>query len=76
MENPPVLEVRNLRTTFRTRQGEVEALNDVTFDVAAGETVALVGESGSGKSVTALSVLHLLESTGSITRRRDQLLWT
>ena len=66
MDEPPVLEVRNLRTVFRTRQGEVEALNEVSFDVGSGETVALVGESGSGKSVTALSILHLLESTGSI----------
>ena len=66
MDEPPVLEVRSLRTAFRTRQGEVEALDDVSFDVRSGETVALVGESGSGKSVTALSILHLLESTGSI----------
>jgi oligopeptide/dipeptide ABC transporter ATP-binding protein len=63
----PVLEVRNLRTTFRTRQGPVDAVSDVSLAVHSGETLALVGESGSGKSVTALSVLHLLESTGSIT---------
>ncbi len=61
-----VLSVRDLRTQFRTRLGTVDAVSDVSFDVARGETVALVGESGSGKSVTALSILQLLESTGSI----------
>jgi len=61
-----VLRVRELRTQFRTRHGVVDAVRDVSFDIARGETVALVGESGSGKSVTALSILQLLESTGSI----------
>ncbi len=61
-----VLRIAGLRTQFRTRQGTVDAVSDVSFDVRRGETVALVGESGSGKSVTALSVLQLLESTGSI----------
>lgn len=61
-----VLSVRNLKTTFKTRHGLVEAVSDNSFDIRRGETVALVGESGSGKSVTALSILHLLESTGSI----------
>ncbi len=61
-----VLSVRDLRTQFRTRLGTVDAVSNVSFDVARGETVALVGESGSGKSVTALSILQLLESTGSI----------
>lgn len=61
-----VLRISGLQTQFRTRQGTVDAVSDVSFDVREGETVALVGESGSGKSVTALSVLQLLESTGSI----------
>ena len=61
-----VLRVRDLRTQFRTRQGTVDAVANVSFDVRRGETVALVGESGSGKSVTALSILQLLESTGTI----------
>jgi oligopeptide/dipeptide ABC transporter ATP-binding protein len=63
-----VLRVRDLRTQFRTRSGTVDAVSDVTFEVRRGETVALVGESGSGKSVTALSILQLLESTGSISQ--------
>lgn len=62
----PVLRIRHLRTRFRTRLGDVDAVDDVSFDVHRGETVAVVGESGSGKSVTALSVLQLLDSTGSI----------
>lgn len=61
-----VLEVDGLKTRFETRLGVVEAISDVAFRINAGETVALVGESGSGKSVTALSILQLLEDTGSI----------
>jgi oligopeptide/dipeptide ABC transporter ATP-binding protein len=61
-----VLDVRDLRTRFATRLGDVEAVSDVSFHIERGETVALVGESGSGKSVTALSILGLLESTGRI----------
>jgi oligopeptide transport system ATP-binding protein len=56
----PVLQVRNLSTRFRTERGMVLAVDHVSFDVGAGETLAIVGESGSGKSVTALSILRLI----------------
>ena len=56
----PILQVRGLTTRFRTERGEVTAVDDVSFDVGRGETVAIVGESGSGKSVTALSILRLI----------------
>ena len=56
----PLLSVRNLVTRFRTARGTLTAVDHVSFDVHAGETVAIVGESGSGKSVTALSILRLI----------------
>ncbi|HEX9036883.1 MAG TPA: ABC transporter ATP-binding protein [Ktedonobacterales bacterium] len=57
---PKILEVKDLQTHFRTREGPVQAVNGVTFDVNEGEAIGIVGESGSGKSVTALSILRLL----------------
>ena len=57
---PPLLEVRNLRTEFRTGAGLVRAVDGVSYSVDPGETVAVVGESGSGKSVGALSILRLI----------------
>jgi peptide/nickel transport system ATP-binding protein len=60
-EGGPLLEVRELRTWFRTDIGEVPAVDGVSFDVGRGETLALLGESGCGKSVTALSILRLLD---------------
>ncbi|SCB25786.1 peptide/nickel transport system ATP-binding protein [Rhizobium hainanense] len=56
----PVLDIRGLRTVFRTRGGELTAVRDIDLVIDAGETLALVGESGSGKSVTSLSVMRLL----------------
>ena len=58
--DPPLLSVRNLKVLFATEQGTVTAVDDLSFDVGAGEVLGLVGESGCGKSVTALSILGLL----------------
>jgi oligopeptide/dipeptide ABC transporter ATP-binding protein len=62
----PILSVNHLTTSFKTEDGVVRAVNDVTFQVDSGEVLAIVGESGSGKSVTALSILQLLPRTASI----------
>ncbi|WP_223301565.1 ABC transporter ATP-binding protein [Haladaptatus sp. R4] len=63
----PLLEVRDLRTEFLTEDGAVVAANDVSFALDAGETMGLVGESGAGKSVTARSLLQLIDTPGEIT---------
>ncbi len=56
----PVLDVKDLKTVFQTRKGEVHAVNSVSFDVRPGELLGVVGESGSGKSVTMMSLIGLL----------------
>jgi len=56
----PLLQIRNLTTRFKTERGLVTAVDQVSFDIEAGETVAIVGESGSGKSVKALSIMRLI----------------
>ncbi|MQA26291.1 MAG: ATP-binding cassette domain-containing protein [Micromonosporaceae bacterium] len=77
----PLLEVIDLRVEFRTRDGVARALNGVSYQVEAGETLAILGESGSGKSVSAHAVMGLLETppahiTGGSVRYRDQDLLT
>ncbi len=67
MMNQPLLEVRNLTTYFYTKDGVVKAVDDVSYSVNRGETIALVGESGCGKTVSALSILRLIpEPPGKI----------
>ena len=62
----PILQIENLKTSFMTSNGEVQAVRGVSFSVGKGEIVGLVGESGSGKSVTSMSILKLLADTARI----------
>jgi peptide/nickel transport system ATP-binding protein len=64
MLDHPLASLRNLRVEFETREGTVVGVEDVSFDIAAGETVCVVGESGSGKSVSSLSLMRLVEFGG------------
>ena len=56
-----LLELKDLHTFFRTKKGIVKAVNGVSYSVEAGRTLGVVGESGSGKSVSAMSILQLLD---------------
>ncbi len=60
----PVAEIKSLRVEFQTKDGPVVGVEDVSFDIKAGETVCVVGESGSGKSVSSLSLMRLVEFGG------------
>ena len=66
MEQVPLLAVENLTTVFDVKPRPVVAVNDVSFEIRKGETLGLVGESGSGKSVTAFSIIGLLQSPGRV----------
>ena len=68
MTDVAALEVEGLAVQFAVEREVVRAVSDVSFSVAAGETVAIVGESGSGKTVTALAVMGLIGRPGSIIR--------
>lgn len=73
-EAQPVLEVKGLRTVFRTRGGDVHAVNNVSFHLNRGELLGVVGESGSGKSVTMMSLVRLLPSPPAQNRGGEVLL--
>ncbi|MGD9886793.1 MAG: ABC transporter ATP-binding protein [Bacilli bacterium] len=62
----PLLEVKNLHTYFKTKRGTVKAVNGVSYTLDEGRTLGIVGESGSGKSVSAMSILRLLDGNGYI----------
>ena len=70
MTTAPALRVEDLSVEFRTRSGIVRALENVSFSVGKGETIALVGESGSGKSVSAYAVMGILDPAGRVTNGR------
>ncbi|MEO6013021.1 MAG: ABC transporter ATP-binding protein [Devosia sp.] len=65
-ERQTILSVRNLVTQFPVRKGIVKAVDDISFDVHRGRTLAIVGESGSGKSVTSRSILQIVDAPGRI----------
>ncbi|MEO0943760.1 MAG: ABC transporter ATP-binding protein, partial [Pseudomonadota bacterium] len=64
MLDQPLASLKSLRVEFQTKNGPVVGVEDVSFDIAAGETVCVVGESGSGKSVSSLSLMRLVEFGG------------
>lgn len=66
VSSPPLLSVQNLSVEFRTRQGSVTAVKDVSFTLRKGQTLGIVGESGSGKSVTSYAVMRILDRAGVI----------
>ena len=68
-----VLEVNDLRTHFFTREGTVRAVDGVSFAVEKGKALGIVGESGCGKSVTALSIMGLIEAAGEDRHRLRHL---
>src|ERR1051326_1791579 len=66
MADSPLLSVRNLKTYFTQDEGTVKAVDGVSFDMMPGATLGIVGESGCGKSITARSILRIVDRPGKI----------
>ncbi len=64
--NQKLLEIKNAEIKFSVEGGIVNAVNDISFDIIKGETLAIVGESGSGKSVTARTIMKMLPKNSSV----------
>ena len=62
-----LLEIKNLKTFYTTKEGVVKAADDITFELKEGEILGLAGESGCGKTTTSLSIMKLLPKAGDIT---------
>ena len=58
LSQPSILQVENIATRFRTQEGQIHAVNGISFELKKGELLGVVGESGSGKSVTMMSLLN------------------
>ena len=67
MSKTPLLQVKNLHTSFFTDAGEVKAVNGISYNLDRGRVLGIVGESGSGKSVSAYSLMRILTDTGRVT---------
>src|SRR5512136_981510 len=74
MQNGPLLKVKGLKTYFFLDEGTVKAVDGADFSIQPGSTVGIVGESGCGKSVTAFSILQLVDRPGRIVA--GQILWS
>src|SRR4030088_2539608 len=74
MPDAPLLEVKNLAISFATENGTIEAVRNISFSMAKGETLAIVGESGSGKSVTGLALTRLLPEPPAVYKSGEILL--
>lgn len=68
-KNDPIVEVKNLETTFSMKSGPFKAVNNISYKIHKGQTLGIVGESGCGKSVTSYSLMRLIQSPGKITGR-------
>ena len=66
MDNTPIVEVKNLETTFQLKTGPFRAVNNISYSIPKGKTLGIVGESGCGKSVTSYSLMRLIEKPGRV----------
>ncbi len=66
MEKRKLLNIKNLNVTFKTQQGEIKPVENVSFSIDKGQTMAIVGESGSGKTVTSLAIMRLLDRSAIV----------
>jgi len=67
VQETPIIEVKNLETTFTTKAGPFRAVNNISYSINKGQTLGIVGESGCGKSVTSYSLMRLIERPGQVT---------